>query len=138
MRYRTLGNTGMQASIIGLGAEHLDGKTYETVKETLDAAIENDVNIMDVFMPGHDIRQKLGKALKGRREEMIIQGHIGSTDVNQQYDISRDMPIVKKYFENLLIDLGTDYIDVGMLFSLTQKNALMQYSIPILLNMHSN
>ena len=116
MRYRSLGNTGMQASIIGLGAEHLDGKPYETVKETLDAAMENGVNIIDIFMPGHDIRQKLGKALKDRREKMIIQGHIGSTDINQQYDISRDMPTVKKYFENLLIDLGTDYIDVGMLF----------------------
>ncbi|WP_242834969.1 hypothetical protein [Ruminiclostridium cellobioparum] len=56
MRYRSLGNTGMQASIIGLGAEHLDGKSYETVKETLDAAMENGVNIIDIFMPGHDIR----------------------------------------------------------------------------------
>jgi predicted aldo/keto reductase-like oxidoreductase len=106
----------MQASIIGLGTEHLDGKPYETIKGTLDAAIENGVNIMDVFMPGHDIRQKLGKALKGRREKMIIQGHLGSTDVNHQYDISRDMPTVKKYFESLLTDLDTDYIDVGMLF----------------------
>lgn len=116
MRYRTLGNTGMQASIIGLGTEHLDGKPYEVVKDTLDAAIENKVNIMDAFMPGHDIRRKLGNALKGRREKMIIQGHLGSTDINQQYDISRDVPTVKKYFENLLIDLDTDYIDVGMLF----------------------
>lgn len=116
MRYRALGDTGMQASIIGLGGEHLDGKPYETVKDTLDAAMEHGVNLLDVFMPGHDIRQKLGRALKGRRQNMIIQGHLGSTDVNQQYDISRDMPTVKKYFENLLIDLGTDYIDIGMLF----------------------
>lgn len=116
MKYRALGNTGMQASIIGLGAEHLDGKPYEIVKETIDAAMENGINIMDVFMPGHDIRQKIGKALQGRREKMIIQGHIGSTDINHQYDISRDMPTVKKYFENLLTDLGTDYIDIGMLF----------------------
>ena len=116
MRYRALGNTGMQASVIGLGAEHLDGKSYEIVKETLDAATENGVNIVDIFMPGHDIRQKLGKALKGRRGDMVIQGHLGSSDVNQQYDISRDMPTVKKYFENLLVDLDTDYIDIGMLF----------------------
>lgn len=116
MRYRALGNTGMQASVIGLGAEHLDGKSYEIVKETLDTAIESGVNIVDIFMPGHDIRQKLGKALRGRRKEMIIQGHLGSSDINQQYDISRDMPTVKKYFDNLLVDLGTDYIDIGMLF----------------------
>jgi aryl-alcohol dehydrogenase-like predicted oxidoreductase len=132
MRYRPLGSTGMQASIIGLGTEHLDGKPYETVKDTLDAAIENDVNIMDVFMPGHDIRQKLGKALKGRREKMIIQGHLGSTDVNHQYDISRDMPTVKKYFESLLTDLDTDYIDVGMLFSSTLRNTSTPCFIRIL------
>jgi predicted aldo/keto reductase-like oxidoreductase len=116
MRYRKLGKTGMEVSIIGFGAEHIDGKEYDVVKETVDAAMENGINIMDVFMPGHDIRQKLGKAIKGNRDKFIIQGHLGSTDTNQQYDVSRDLPVVKKYWENLLIDLQTDYIDIGMLF----------------------
>jgi predicted aldo/keto reductase-like oxidoreductase len=47
---------------------------------------------------------------------MLIQGHICSTDINEQYDRSRDLPTAKKYFENLLRCLNTDYIDVGMLF----------------------
>ena len=50
-----------------------------------------------------------------RRKEVIIQGHIGSTDINQQYDISRDMPTVKRYFEDLLRIFG-GYIDLGMKF----------------------
>lgn len=116
MKYRRLGKTGMEAGIVGLGAEHLDGKDYDTVKETIDAAMEAGINIMDVFMPGSDIRQKIGKALKGNRDKFLIQGHIGSTDINQQYDISRDLATNQKYFENLLTDLGTDYIDFGMLF----------------------
>ena len=106
----------MQASIIGLGAEHLDGKDYDIVKETIDAAMEHGINMMDVFMPGSDIRQKIGRAIKGNRDKFIIQGHIGSTDINMQYDISRDLKVTKKYFESLLADLGTDYIDFGMLF----------------------
>ena len=57
MRYRKLGNTGMEASIIGLGTEHLDGKEYAIVKETIDAAMDYGINIMDVFMPGHEVRQ---------------------------------------------------------------------------------
>ena len=116
MEYRKLGNTGMSASVIGLGAEHLDNKPYEVVEETIFAALDNEINIMDVFMPGQEIRQNIGKALKGNRDKFILQGHIGSVDLNQQYDISRDINIVKKYFENLLKYLQTDYIDIGMLF----------------------
>lgn len=116
MRYRKLGKTSMEASIIGLGAEHLDGKNYAVVKETIEAAMEYNMNMLDVFMPGRDIRQKIGKAIHGNRDKFIIQGHIGSTDINQQYDISRDLETCKKYFENLLMDLKTDYIDIGMLF----------------------
>jgi predicted aldo/keto reductase-like oxidoreductase len=67
-------------------------------------------------MPGTDIRQKIGRAIKGNRDKFIIQGHIGSTDINRQYDISRNLELCKKYFESLLADLGTDYIDFGMLF----------------------
>jgi predicted aldo/keto reductase-like oxidoreductase len=116
MRYRKLGKTGMEASIIGLGSEHLDGKDYECIKEVIDTAMEHGINIMDLFMPGSDIRRKIGKAIKGNREKFIIQGHIGSTDLNEQYDFSRDLDICKKYFESLLVDLDTDYIDVGVLF----------------------
>jgi predicted aldo/keto reductase-like oxidoreductase len=123
MKYRKLGATGMEAAIIGFGAEHLDGKDYGTVKETFDAAAEYGVNMVDVFMPGHDIRQKIGKAIKGKRDKFIIQGSIGSTDINQQYDVSRDMEISKRYFENLLKDLDTDYLDFGMLFFIDNEKS---------------
>ena len=115
MEYRELGKTGRSVSVIGLGGEHLDGKPYKQVKETIDAALEYGVNIIDVFMPGTEIRENIAKALGKRRKDVTIQGHIGSTDINQQYDISRDMPTVKKYFENMLRVYG-GYIDVGMLF----------------------
>lgn len=106
----------MKASIIGLGGEHLDGRPYQFVEETVNAAQEAGINMLDLFMPGDEIRQNFGKALKGRRDQFIIQGHIGSTDINQQYDICRDPDICKRYFERLLTCLGTDYIDIGMLF----------------------
>lgn len=126
MEYRKIANTGMSASIVGLGAEHLDNKPYAVVEETIHAALEQGINIMDVFMPGDEIRSNIGKALKGRREKVIIQGHIGSTDLGQQYDISRDLPTCKKYFNQLLTNLQTDYIDVGMLFFLDSEEAFRQ------------
>lgn len=123
MQYRSIGATGLKASVIGLGCEHLDGRPYETVKETIDAALEYGVNIMDMFMPGAEVRQNLGRALGGRRDKVIIQGHIGSVDLSRQYDISRNLAQCKKYFEDLLRHLGTDYIDFGMLFFIDDEKA---------------
>ena len=114
MEYRQLGKTGKQVSVIGLGCEFLDRKPYISVKETIDKALESKVNIFDVFMPGTEVREFIGKALGYRRKDIMIQGHIGATDVNKQYDISRDLPTVKRYFEELLRVFG--YIDFGMMF----------------------
>lgn len=115
MIYREIGKTGLKASIIGIGLENVDRKPYEQVKETIDTALEHDINIFDVFMPGKEIRENIAKALGSRRKQVLIQGHIGSTDIRQQYDISRDMPTVKRYFEDMLRIFG-GYIDLGMMF----------------------
>lgn len=115
MVYRELGKTGLQVSEIGLGCEHLDRKPYSQVEETINAALEYNINILDVFMPGKEVRENIAKALGSRRKNVIIQGHIGSTDINQQYDISRDLPTVRRYFEDILRIFG-GYIDLGMMF----------------------
>ncbi len=116
MEFREIGTTGMKASVLGMGAEHLDGKPYDIVERTIHAAIDNGINIMDVFMPGEEIRRNIGKALKGKRDKMMLQGHICSVDLNDKYDMSRDLDICKRYFEDLLRFLDTDYIDFGMMF----------------------
>jgi len=116
MQYRPIGDTGMSASVIGLGAEHLDNKPIETVDTIVNTALDQGINIMDLFMPGEAVRKNIGRALGGRRDKILIQGHICSTDIKEQYDKSRDLPTVRKYFENLLRCLNTDYIDLGMLF----------------------
>ena len=121
MLYREIGKTGRQASIVGLGGEHLDGKPYAQVKEVIDAALEYGVNMLDVFMPGKEVRENIAKALGGRRSQMQIQGHIGSTDIRQQYDISRDLPTVQKYFEDMLRMFG-GHIDFGMMFFIDSEN----------------
>ena len=67
-------------------------------------------------MPGTEVRNNISKALKGRRDKVLIQGHIGSVDIREQYDRTRDVPTCRKYFENLLRSFKTDYIDLGMMF----------------------
>ncbi len=127
MKYRPIGKTGMSASIIGFGAEHLEKKPYKEVKKVIDAVLDHGINIMDVFMPGEEIRKNIGKALGKRRQDMMIQGHIGSISANGQYDMSRDLSLCKKYFEQLLTCLKTDYIDIGMLFFLDSDEIVDEY-----------
>jgi predicted aldo/keto reductase-like oxidoreductase len=123
MQYRPIGNTGMSASIIGLGTEYLDNKPLSTVDEVIGTALDQGITMMDLFMPGETVRTNIGKALAGKRDKVHIQGHIGSTDINEQYDVSRDPATCKKYFENLLHCLHTDYIDCGMLFFIDSEKA---------------
>jgi len=115
MQYRTLGRTGMKVSEISLGCEHLQGKDFSLVKSVIDAALDAGINFLDVFMSEPNVRTNIGKALAGRRENVLIQGHIGSCWVNGQYKVSRDITECKSNFEDLLTRLQTDYIDVGMI-----------------------
>jgi predicted aldo/keto reductase-like oxidoreductase len=116
MEYRKIGKTGIDASVIGLGGEGLAGSAPAEAERIIGAAMEEGINILDCFMPGKEIRGTIGRALKGRRKDMLIQGHIGSTDIHEQNDVSRDLAVCKKYFESYLTDMGTDYIDFGMFF----------------------
>ncbi|MDR2159800.1 MAG: aldo/keto reductase [Treponema sp.] len=116
MEYRKIGKTGISAGVIGLGCEHLAGKPYNEVADVVSAALDGGVNILDVFMPGKEVRQNIGRAVGKRRDRVLIQGHIGSTDIHEQNDVSRDLATCRKYFESYLDDMGTDYIDFGMFF----------------------
>ncbi len=115
MKKRALGRTGLQVSEIGLGCEHLVGMEAEKIKSILDAAIDSDINIIDVFMPEPQVRDDIGEALKGRREKVHIQGHIGSCWRDGQYERSRDRAECAVAFDDLLKRLHTDYIDLAML-----------------------
>ncbi|MCL2069138.1 MAG: aldo/keto reductase, partial [Oscillospiraceae bacterium] len=121
MEFRELGKTGKKVSEIGLGCEFLDFKPYAQVEETIETALEYGVNIFDVFMPGREVRENIARVFGNRRDKVMIQGHIGATDVNKQYDISRDMPSVQRYFEDLLRIFG-GYIDFGMMFFIDSEN----------------
>ncbi len=115
MHYRDLGKTGLKVSEIGLGAEWLERHTTEEVQAVVSCCEEQGINILDCWMPEPNVRSNLGKAIAGRRDRWIIQGHFGSTWQKGQYVRTRAMDKVKPAFEDLLTRLGTDYIDLGMM-----------------------
>ena len=115
MRYRKLGNTGLEVSEIGFGGEWLERHELEESVELIRYAQEKGINIIDCWMSDPKSRDIIGKALEGNREKWFVQGHIGSTHQNGQYVRTRDLQFVKPAFEDLLQRLGTDYIDLGMI-----------------------
>ena len=133
MVYRTLGRTGFSVGEIGLGCEHLENKPYEIVKEVVDEALLLGVNFWDLFMSEPQVRTNIGRALAGRRQEVLIQGHVGACWKNGQYARSRDVGECAEAFTDLLTRLQTDYIDVGMIHYVdTQEDFDSAFSGPFI------
>ena len=117
MNYRILGRTGLRVSEIGLGGEWFNGLSQEESTAIVDAALENGINYIDIFMPQAPTRDHLGGALKGRRDKFIIQGHLCTIYENEQYTRTRNIEKTKHSFQDLLKRLQTDYITCsGILF----------------------
>ena len=115
MEYRELGNTGLRASVIGMGCEGFAENDCAMTKELFDAAEELGINYFDLYASDPAVRATVGEALRGRREKFIIQSHICSVWKDGQYLRTRDLEEVKAGFEEMLSLLGTDFIDVGMI-----------------------
>ena len=115
MKYRELGKTGLKVSEIGLGGEWLERHNTEDVKEVIDTCQDEGINILDCWMSEPKVRSNIGKALAGRRDKWVIQGHLGSTWQNGQYVKTRNIKEVTIAFQDLLTRLQTDYIDLGMI-----------------------
>ncbi len=115
MRYRKLGKTAVDVGVVGLGAEHLEHATRDTVISVVNEALDQGVNYIDLFMASPNVRDNFGIALKNKRNEVIIAGHLGAALIDGQYHRTRDRVICEKFFRDLLIRLQTDYIDVLML-----------------------
>jgi len=115
MKYRKLGNTGLSVSEVGFGGEHIDNTPYENVEKVMLTALDQGVNIMDVFMSGPQIRRDMGKVIGDRRADVILQGHIGAVWQNGQYARSRNVSECDLFIKDFLKRFHTDYIDLGMI-----------------------
>lgn len=122
MQYRKLGRTGLDVGIIGLGTEFLWHEPRETVISVVDEAIGNGVNYFDLWMPSSEVRDNFGIALQGRREKVILAGHLGSTLKDGQYFKTREKQVCEYYINDFLTRLKTDYIDMLMLHFIDEQD----------------
>ncbi len=89
--------------------------SLKNVELSFAKANEQGINILDCWMSNPQVRKNIGECIKETRDRWYIQGHVGSTWQNGQYVRTREFPVVKEAFEDLLRFMQTDYIDLGMI-----------------------
>jgi predicted aldo/keto reductase-like oxidoreductase len=100
---------------VALGCEGFMNKDADSVRKDFDRAEQLGINFLDLYASNPDLRSNIGSALNGRRERFTVQGHLCSVWQDGQYLRTREVEKAKAGFEDLLIRLDTDYVDVGMI-----------------------
>jgi aryl-alcohol dehydrogenase-like predicted oxidoreductase len=122
MQYKILGKTGLRASVVGLGtmvhAGHFGPMKDEESLEAIAAAMDLGVNFIDTsdaYGAGYS-ETLLGKALKGKRDKVILATKGGNVMVGPnrgKRNFAADY--IGRVMEESLKRLQTDYIDLYQL-----------------------
>ena len=112
MQYRTLGATGLRASVVGLGTAQLASGNTDYGERLVRRALELGINYIDTARSYGDAEIKIGLALRGQRERAIV-----STKT-----LGRTRDEARRQIEESLQRLGTDYLDNVHLHALTAAN----------------
>ncbi|KAB2390397.1 aldo/keto reductase [Actinomadura montaniterrae] len=116
MRYRTLGRTGIKVSPYGLGAlmfaTSVGNSDPDDSARIIHKALDAGINLIDTADAYGDSEEVVGKALKGRRDNVVLATKVSrplGDDPNQQGASRR---WIMTAVENSLRRLRTDHIDL--------------------------
>lgn len=116
MRYRILGRSGITVSELCLGSMNFGGPTDEAeTQRIVSHALEAGVNFIDTANYYNQGRAEeiLGRALKGRRHEVVLATKVGQPIANMgRNDRGLSRVHVMQAVEASLARLQTDYIDL--------------------------
>jgi aryl-alcohol dehydrogenase-like predicted oxidoreductase len=103
MPRRRLGKINFQASILGIGAQHLgdDGVSQSHVDRVVGEALDSGVNYFDTAPPYNLSEERLGRALKGKRDKVFL---VSKVETNARGDVMYQI-------RDSLRKLQTDYLD---------------------------
>ncbi|MBL7258920.1 aldo/keto reductase [Paractinoplanes lichenicola] len=116
MQYRTLGRTGIKVSPYGLGAlmfaTQVGNPDPQDSIRVIHKALDAGLNLVDTSDAYGDSEEVVGRALKGRRDNVVLATKFGrptGDDPNQQGGSRR---WIMTAVESSLRRLGTDHIDL--------------------------
>jgi hypothetical protein len=107
MECRTLGRTGLEVGVIGLGTEHIRDDAG-TKQEILRLAVEAGANYVDLLYVEPEYWESYGPLLRPYRDDLILAAHWSS---GPEYDLD----YCQRTFENILSHVGNDYVEVAMM-----------------------
>ena len=101
MQYRTLGNTGMEVSVVGLGCAQLGSPDTDYAVSIVQRALDLGINYLDTARSYRDAEIKIGLAMEGQRERAYISTKTGGRTRDEAW----------RHLEESLQRLKTDYVD---------------------------
>lgn len=127
MEYRTNKRTGDRISVVGLGTSCISEMAEKDAVEALAYAYEHGVNYADLATAGAKTFPYYGKAFAGVRGELFYQIHFGANYETGEYGWSTHLDTVKRSVDWQLRELGTDYIDYGMIHCIDEASDWRAY-----------
>ncbi|GAA3404319.1 aldo/keto reductase [Paenibacillus hodogayensis] len=127
MRYRSLGTSGLQVSILGLGTNAFGGRAdKETSIRVLHHAAAHGINFIDTanIYTGTKSEEIIGEAFEGRREEVILATKAGMKRGQGPNDSGSSRYHIIRELEGSLRRLRTDYVDLYQIHAFDPKTPL--------------
>ncbi|MFI2858044.1 aldo/keto reductase [Paenibacillus sp. JSM ZJ436] len=127
MRANTIGKSELVVGEIGLGCMSL-GKEEQKVVALVHEALEQGVTLLDTadLYDGGINEELVGKAIKGRRDQVVLATKVGNRRISGQegwtWDPSKDY--IQTAVKDSLRRLGTDYIDLYQLHGGTMDDRI--------------
>lgn len=122
MEYRTLPHGGERLGVLGIGTGGIQNNTEEQIERIISTAVDNGVNFFDLCASAKKVYAPFGRAIAGRRENVLFQLHFGAVYNHQgEYGWSRNLKKIKSTFTWELETLGTDYVDFGFLHCVDEE-----------------
>ena len=120
MKYRVLGKTGADVSVIGLGTHQFSGEwakkfSEAEVRQILERARELGINFIDTAecYGDHAVEALIGKCIESRRADWIVATKFGHAYLNSPQNTDAwSAKEVNRQLEDSLRALKTDYIDL--------------------------
>lgn len=120
MKYRRLGNSGIDVSVIGQGTWEMGNDFFGEVDEKLAveairASLDAGVNMVDTaaaYGSNGASEKVVAKAIRGLRDKVVLATKLGVLRIDGEYVRCLNTKIMRRELEDSLRRLETDYIDV--------------------------